>query len=97
MLGYAGHHSMPFERISLSTDRGILASVSHDDSLRLWDVSRFADRTGDDQDDSDAESESSEEEADSLPVKRGAGRSTKMPKQKKAAFNNFFSDVWIEL
>ncbi|GAV08419.1 hypothetical protein RvY_18110 [Ramazzottius varieornatus] len=94
MVAYAGHHSMPFERISLSVDRQVLASTSHDDTLRLWDVSRFASRGGeDDEDEAGVQSDSSEESPVNNAGKRGAGRSIKMPRQRKVASNDFFSDL----
>ncbi|KAJ7556750.1 hypothetical protein O6H91_05G096700 [Diphasiastrum complanatum] len=39
MIGLIGEHSeFPVERLAFSHDRAILGSVSHDNSLKLWDV-----------------------------------------------------------
>jgi len=36
-----GHDGFPIERIKMSRDNNILASCSHDNSIKFWDVSFF--------------------------------------------------------
>lgn len=39
LLGVVGdHNEFPIERLSLSADRALLASASHDNSVKLWDL-----------------------------------------------------------
>jgi ATP-dependent RNA helicase DOB1 len=49
LLGVVGSHAadMPVERLSLSHDRRLLASVSHDSVVKLWDVGRLLADDGD--------------------------------------------------
>eukprot|EP00878_Enallax_costatus_P022740 GHUV01024144.1.p1 GENE.GHUV01024144.1~~GHUV01024144.1.p1 ORF type:complete len:213 (+),score=82.42 GHUV01024144.1:1348-1986(+) len=52
LIGVVGEHAddMPVERVALSADRQLLASMSHDSCIKLWDMSIL-------QDDSDVEQE----------------------------------------
>ena len=46
MLGVlGGSEDLPIERLALSHDRTRLASVSHENCLRLWDLSQLAEGT----------------------------------------------------
>lgn len=51
LLGVLGEHAegLPVERLALSGDKRLLASTSHDNAVKLWDLSLLAD------DDDDAE------------------------------------------
>ena len=40
----------PIERLALSVERGLLASATHDDAVRIWDVSWLADGGASDED-----------------------------------------------
>jgi len=45
LIGVVGHHAddMPVERLVLSADRAVLASMSHDSCVKLWDMSILQD------------------------------------------------------
>lgn len=50
MLGVVGEHSeWPVERLALSADRGLLASASHDNTLKLWDISYLREGGGEEE------------------------------------------------
>ncbi|OQV18720.1 WD repeat-containing protein 55-like protein [Hypsibius exemplaris] len=96
MLGYAGYHAMPFERISLSTDRETLASTSHDSQLRFWNVARFNDipeTAAADESDSDDDSDDDGKDGKRGGKRKKGGNSLKMPKKARAITNDFFSDL----
>jgi WD40 repeat protein len=93
MLGYAGYHTLPFERISLSPSKDLIASTSHDSQLRFWNVSRFNDIP---QTTSDGSDDSEGEEEETRPGRGGKRKnnSLKMPKRRKQPTgNDFFSDL----
>ena len=69
LVGTVGHHDdFPVERLAITGDRAYLASTSHDEFVRLWDISFF---------DDDEEEEEEEEEEE----KEGGGG--KNPNHKK--------------
>lgn len=47
------HEDFPIERIKLSHDKTFLASCSHDDTVRFWDVRYLTSEREDEDDDSD--------------------------------------------
>lgn len=91
MLGYVGHHSLPFERLTVSSGKDLLGSTSHDNSIRFWNVSKFLD-VPDIDGDSDS-SDDSDADAKRKPEGKRKNRSTKMPKRVKTGCNDFFSDL----
>jgi hypothetical protein len=52
LLGVLGEHEedMPVERLALAGDKSLLASMSHDACVKLWDMSILQDDDGDDED-----------------------------------------------
>ncbi|KAL4447647.1 hypothetical protein ABPG75_004866 [Micractinium tetrahymenae] len=58
MLGVLGEHAdYPIERLAMSPDSNFLASASHDNTVKLWDLAQLA------EEDDDEEEEGEEEEA----------------------------------
>ena len=54
LLGVLGDHDdFPVEKMRFSTDRSVVASLSHDAVVRFWDTSCFLEDAGDDDDDVD--------------------------------------------
>ncbi len=44
LVGIVGNHNdYPVERLSLSPDKLVLASASHDDTVKIWDLSALKD------------------------------------------------------
>lgn len=68
LLGVVGEHSedMPVERLALSADKQLLASMSHDSCVKLWDMSIL-------QDDGEGEQGEEEEEQDIEQQQQAAG------------------------
>lgn len=75
----AEHDDMPVEGIKQSRDGKVIASISHDDVIRLWDFERFlveienaegsaVDGSEDDSDDADMEDEDNDESDGDCPV-----------------------------
>lgn len=53
LVGIVGNHEdFPVERLSLSSDKLTLASASHDDTVKLWDLAALQDDADDDDNDS---------------------------------------------
>ncbi|GAX76690.1 hypothetical protein CEUSTIGMA_g4136.t1 [Chlamydomonas eustigma] len=70
LVGLVGSHDeMPLECLSLSSDRGVLASASHDHTVKLWDLSFLLD----DEIDGDEEEEEEEEPDDAFEVEEVIG------------------------
>lgn len=68
LLGVVGEHAgdLPVERLALSADKQLLASMSHDNCIKLWDMMIL-------QDDSDAdEDEDADEQQQEQPRTTGA-------------------------
>jgi hypothetical protein len=59
LLGVLGEHEeeMPVERLALAGDKSLLASMSHDACVKLWDLSILQDDEGDDEDEDAAADE----------------------------------------
>jgi hypothetical protein len=59
LLGVLGEHEedMPVERLALAGDKSLLASMSHDACVKLWDLSILQDDEGDDDEDAAADQE----------------------------------------
>lgn len=53
LLGLVGQ-GQPIERLVLSSERGLLASATHDDAVRLWDV-RWLLESGDSDDEEEGD------------------------------------------
>ncbi|WIA29086.1 hypothetical protein OEZ86_011597 [Tetradesmus obliquus] len=62
LLGVLGEHEedMPVERLAMAADKSLLASVSHDACVKLWDLSILQDDDEDDDEDDDAAAEDEE-------------------------------------
>ncbi|OAQ32202.1 WD40 repeat-like protein [Linnemannia elongata AG-77] len=76
------HEDFPIERIKLSHDKTFLASCSHDDTVRFWDVRYLTSEREDEDDDSDDAKDASgdkdsddddDEDEDDKPGKNGGG------------------------
>lgn len=71
LLGLVGQGE-PVERLALSAERGLLASATHDDAVRIWDVRWLIDGEESDEEDNedgnDADAEVSVCEVISLPL-----------------------------
>lgn len=64
MLGVlGGEEDLPIERLALSGDQAILASVSHESCLKLWDLAHLQD-SGSGEEDEDAHQEAAEANTD---------------------------------
>jgi len=89
LLGVVGDHDeFPIEKISMSHDRRLLASCSHDSTVQFWDVQFLADDDG----------EAEEEDGDDDDMEEEAGGAAQMAKQKPAAAameeqEGFFGDL----
>jgi hypothetical protein len=59
LLGVLGEHEedMPVERLALAGDKSLLASMSHDACVKLWDLSILQDDEGDEDEDAAADEE----------------------------------------
>lgn len=51
----------PIERLSMSADKAFLASASHDNTVKLWDLSQLAEDDDDDEEAAEEEEEGQEE------------------------------------
>lgn len=75
------HEDFPIERIKLSHDKTFLASCSHDDTVRFWDVRYLTSEREDEDDDSDEAKDASgdkdssddDDDDDEKPGKNGDG------------------------
>ncbi|XP_055332239.1 WD repeat-containing protein 55 homolog [Paramacrobiotus metropolitanus] len=85
-LGTIGHYTMPFERISFSGSKSLLASISHDNTIRLWSTRNF-DQSPIEESDSDSDEVSKQEST------KRTKKSSKMPKRLKPSGSDFFSDL----
>jgi hypothetical protein len=65
LLGVLGEHEedMPVERLALAGDKSLLASMSHDACVKLWDLSILQDDEGDDDEEDAAADEQLEADA----------------------------------
>ena len=65
LIGVLGEHAddMPVERLALSQDRAVLASMSHNSCVKLWDMSVLQDDSGEEGDSSSEWEEAGSEEA----------------------------------
>lgn len=63
LIAVLGAHAddMPVERLALSADRAVLASMSHDSCVKLWDLSILQDDDGDTSEWEEADSEEAAE------------------------------------
>ncbi|MEW5309101.1 MAG: hypothetical protein WDW38_001010 [Sanguina aurantia] len=78
LLGLVGEHAdMPIEHLSLSFDRRTLASASHDQTVKLWDISYLGDHGGGEEEGEEAEGHggSADEDESCGAGKRTAGLS----------------------
>ncbi|KAK9842365.1 hypothetical protein WJX84_000209 [Apatococcus fuscideae] len=108
LVGIVGSHDdYPVERLSLSSDALTLASASHDDTVKLWDLTALQDESEEEEDVKEVESgqaavgkdTSSEDEAEAAPrsqkihkAERGAH---KIPSRPKSQAADFFADLIV--
>jgi len=88
LLGVVGEHeNYPIERLKLSRDSNMLASCSHDNTVKFWDVSFFWEEENEDEEDSDEATTKNE----------ATGLKKKLQKQRKKVKGGnskpFFSDL----
>ncbi|KAK9823827.1 hypothetical protein WJX72_005787 [[Myrmecia] bisecta] len=110
MLGIIGaHNDDPIERLAMSADRSMLASASHDNTLRLWDVAYLGEdddeeeeaRQANEDDKEEEEKDSDGSDDDDTAGKRRKKKqrqkkgSGKIPKASKhrASASGFFADL----
>eukprot|EP00894_Picocystis_sp_ML_P002480 jgi/Pico_ML_1/52997/g3620.t1 len=105
ILGVVGEHiDYPIERLSITSDRMVLASTSHDKSIKLWDLSYLHEDEGTDSEGVEEE----EEQKVSTPVpsedsdsedkggkrrKQRKGKDSGGKKGKQNANPTFFDDL----
>lgn len=105
ILGVVGEHiDYPIERLSITSDRMVLASTSHDKSIKLWDLSYLHEDEGTDSEGVEEE----EEQKVSTPVpsedsdsedkggkrrKQRKGKDSGGKKGKQNAYPTFFDDL----
>jgi ATP-dependent RNA helicase DOB1 len=85
LLGVLGAHAddMPVERLALAGDKAVLASMSHDSCVKLWDLSVLQDEDG--ADSSEWEEAGSEEAADGVAAEAPAQQQDEAPAPAAAA------------
>jgi len=84
LLGVIGEHeNFPIERLDLSPNKELLASCSHDNSIKFWNMSCFWNE--DDENENDNENETEET------IKQQLNES-KLPKHKRD-LKKFFNDL----
>ena len=67
ILGLVGEHSdMPIERLTMSFDKNMLASSSHDKTVMLWKVDWLTDEGAWDEDDMEVEDGEEDEGVDAI-------------------------------
>mmetsp|Transcript_43090 Transcript_43090/g.52256 ORF Transcript_43090/g.52256 Transcript_43090/m.52256 type:complete len:368 (+) Transcript_43090:76-1179(+) len=108
LVGVVGEHmDSPIEHLAFSSDRRYLASASHDNTIKLWDVAFITlDDDGDDDDQGEAGATSAgpsggdaDMDADGTGSESDASRQSKKKKGKKGKGNqgggkaNFFEDL----
>ena len=106
ILGLVGEHSdMPIERLSMSFDKNMLASSSHDHTVKLWKVDWLTEEGAwDDADDMDVEENSDNDSDDSDDDAKTKKRKSKSKggkskpndakkESKKKTLTKFFSDL----
>lgn len=88
LLGVVGEHAdMPLERLALSGDHRVLASTSHDNAVKLWDLSCLHDDSGDEaeeEEDQPGNGERGEQEAEEEAVGAPAGSGSHSQQQQQA-------------
>ena len=106
ILGLVGEHSdMPIERLTMSFDKNMLASSSHDKTVKLWKVDWLTEEGAwDDADEMDVEEADDEDEDDSDDDGKSKKRKSKSKgkkqvanrqkaENKKKAVTKFFADM----
>jgi WD40 repeat protein len=104
ILGLVGEHSdMPIERLTMSFDKNMLASSSHDKTVKLWKVDWLTEEgawddaeemdveEADDDDDSDDDGKSKKRKSKSKGKKQVANQ--QKAENKKKAVTKFFADM----
>ncbi|KAM7262260.1 hypothetical protein ACFE04_021337 [Oxalis oulophora] len=97
----AEHSEYPVERLALSHDRKILGSISHDQTLKLWDLDEILQNTGDVQktvgsdSDDDDDDDDDEMDVDANPPSSNKGSKTKSASKRNplGSSTNFFADL----
>jgi WD40 repeat protein len=106
ILGLVGEHSdMPIERLTMSFDKNMLASSSHDKTVKLWKVDWLTEEgaweENDDMDIASAEEDSDGDDSDGggkSKKRKAKGKKTKKPtdlkgENKKKTLTKFFDDL----
>ncbi|KAK9825524.1 hypothetical protein WJX74_004054 [Apatococcus lobatus] len=101
LVGIVGDHDeYPVERLALSSDKLTLASASHDDTVKLWDLAALQDDSSNDADApaEDASDADSSEDAEALAapaqkMHRAEKGAHKIPSRPKSQAADFFADL----
>nr|GMD24691.1 WD repeat-containing protein 55 [Ipomoea batatas] len=94
----AEHSEYPVERLAFSYDKKFLGSISHDQTLKLWDLDEILTSSGDNTNqaaEADSDSDSDEMEIDDSIPKPSKGKKTKTTSkgQNTSSSSNFFADL----
>jgi FOG: WD40 repeat len=86
ILGLVGDHSdMPIERLTMSFDKNMLASSSHDKTVKLWKVDWLTEEGAWDEDDMEVEDGEEDEEDDDNDGKTKKRKAKSKANKNKAA------------
>jgi hypothetical protein len=84
LLGVVGEHAdMPLERLALSGDHRVLASTSHDNAVKLWDLSCLHDDSGDEEEEPEAGEAEEQEEGEEQVAGPSAGGGSQQQQQEE--------------
>ena len=84
--------AFPVERMSLSKDCNLLASIAHDESIKLWNVDFLFDEGDEGVQDAEKEAESDDDSDDEPAAKRKRTKGKGLD-QVQAKKSNFFDDM----
>ncbi|KAM7260110.1 hypothetical protein ACFE04_015851 [Oxalis oulophora] len=91
----AEHSEYPVERLALSHDKKILGSISHDQTLKLWDLDELLQDTGDVQKTVGSDSDDDEMDVDANPSSSNKGSKSKNTSKRNpmGGSSTFFADL----